>query len=66
MIESNSLPIGFGMSLAMDLPAMTNFANLSEAKKEELVSYIEASKTGDEAKYRVKEVVRNLHDGQMF
>ena len=55
------LPVGFSMSLAQDMQAMTNFATLPDPRKEELVQYIENSTTGDEAKSRIGEVVSNLH-----
>ena len=56
-----NLPVGFTMSLAQDMEAMTNFATLPDQKKEELVNYIESSTTGEEAKSRIVEVVSNLH-----
>lgn len=66
LIDNQSLPVGLGMSLALDLEAMTNFANLSDSGKQELISYIEGSTTGDEAKNRIREVIRNLHEGKTF
>lgn len=64
--NEHPLPEGLGFRLAMDMKAMTNFVNLSEDKKEQLVSYIQGSTTGDEAKNRVMEVVSNLHNGNSF
>lgn len=62
LIDGNSeIPVGLGMRLALDMKAMTNFANLSDEKKRELVSYIKGSTTGDDAENRVSEVVSNLH-----
>lgn len=67
LIDGNSqMPVGLGMRLALDLKAMTAFSNLSDAKKQELISYIEGSTTGDDAKNRVTEVVSNLHNGGSF
>lgn len=64
LIDGKSqLPIGLGMRLALDMKAMTNFANLPDEKKKELINYIESSTTGDEAKNRVSEVISSLHDG---
>ena len=64
LIDGKSqLPIGLGMRLALDMKAMTNFATLPDEKKRELISYIESSATGEEAKTRVTEVVSNLHKG---
>lgn len=64
--KEHSLPVGLGMRLALDMEAMTNFVNLPEEGKKQLVSYIESSTTGEEAKNRVTEVVSNLHKGNSF
>ncbi|HKL98714.1 MAG TPA: hypothetical protein VJZ06_02245 [Mobilitalea sp.] len=62
----NSLPEGLGFRLAMDMKAMTNFVNLPEDKKQELINYIQGSTTGTEAKNRVTEVVSSLHGSNSF
>lgn len=64
--NEHQLPVGLGMRLALDMDAMKNFVNLSDQGKKQLVDYIEGSTTGDEAKNRVTEVVRNLHTGGSF
>ncbi|NLK74817.1 MAG: YdeI/OmpD-associated family protein [Clostridiales bacterium] len=64
--NEHSLPVGLGMRLALDMKAMTNFVNLPEGQKKQLVSYIEGSTTGDEAKQRVTEVVSSLREGNTF
>lgn len=64
--NQHQLPVGLGMKLALDMEAMTNFVNMPEDKKRQLIDYIESSTTGDEAKYRVSEVVSNLHNGGSF
>ena len=64
--NEHQLPVGLGMRLALDMDAMKNFVNLSDQSKKQLVDYIEGSSTGDEAKNRVTEVVRNLHTGGSF
>ena len=67
LIYCNSqIPVGLGMRLSLDMKAMTNFSNLSDRKKQELISYIEGSTTGDESKNRLTEVVSSLHDGTSF
>lgn len=63
--ERGVLPIGFSMTLAQDVKAMTNFASLSDIQKEQLVEYIEGSTTGFEAKSRIVEVVNNLHNDRV-
>jgi hypothetical protein len=62
----NQLPEGLGFRLALDMEAMKNFVSLSDQGKEQVVDYIKGSTTGDEAKNRVTEVVRNLHNGGSF
>ena len=62
----SEIPVGLGMRLSLDMKAMTNFSNLSEARKRELISYIEGSTTGEDAKNRVTEVVNSLHNGDSF
>ncbi len=64
--NEHQLPEGLGMRLAMDMDAMRSFVNLSDQSRKELVNYIEGSATGDEAKNRVIEVVRNLHNNGSF
>lgn len=64
--KEHSLPVGLGMRLALDMQAMTNFVNLPDERKQQLVDYIEGSTTGDDAKTRVTEVVSNLHGGDSF
>lgn len=64
--NEHPLPEGLGFRLAMDMKAMTSFVNLPEDKKQQLVSYIQGSTTGDEARNRVTEVVSNLHNGNSF
>ena len=64
--NEHQLPVGLGMRLALDMEAMTNFVQQSEQNKKQIVDYIESSTTGEEAKSRVTEVVRNLHNGDTF
>ncbi len=64
--NDHQLPVGLGMRLALDMEAMKSFVNLSDQRKKELVDYIEGSTTGDDAKNRVTEVVRGLHDSGSF
>jgi len=61
--NEHQLPVGLGMRLSLDMEAMTHFVNLPDNNKKQLVDYIEGSTSGVEAKNRVTEVVRNLHNG---
>lgn len=64
LIDGKSqVPVGLGMRLALDMKAMTNFSNLSDVEKQEVISYIKSSTTGEDAKNRVTEVVSSLHSG---
>lgn len=64
--NEHQLPEGLGFRLALDLDAMTNFANLPKDKKDQLVSYIQSSTSGEDAKQRVTEVVNSLRKGDSF
>lgn len=64
--DNGELPVGLGMSLALDMKAMANFSALTDNKKEELVNYIKNSTTGYEAKDRITEVVNRLHNDSFF
>ena len=65
-IVNDQLPEGLGFRLAMDMKAMTNFANTSEDKKKQMVDYIKGSSSGEDAKNRVAEVINSLHQGDSF
>lgn len=64
--NDHQLPEGLGFRLAMDMKAMTNFANLPKDKKDQLVNYIKSSTSGEDAKRRVTEVVSSLRNGDSF
>jgi uncharacterized protein YdeI (YjbR/CyaY-like superfamily) len=66
LIDNQQLPEGLGMRLALDMQAMTNFVNLSDQNKKQVVDYIKASGSGDEARNRVSEVISNLRNGESF
>lgn len=65
-LVNEQLPEGLGFRLAMDMKAMSNFVNLPENSKKQMIDYIESSTTGEEAKNRVTQVVSNLHNGGSF
>lgn len=64
--NEHQLPEGLGFRLALDMQAMTNFVNMPEDRKKQMVDYIKGSSSGDEARNRVTEVVSNLHNGESF
>ena len=55
------MPIGFGMELYQNSNALHCFAALSQAERNDIIQYIEASKTGKEAKKRINTAVENLN-----
>lgn len=65
-LVNEQLPEGLGFRLAMDMKAMSSFVNLPDGDKKQMISYIESSTTGEEAKNRVMEVVNRLHSGESF
>lgn len=54
------IPLGLGMALAQDPEAMNGYGNLNSREKTDLISYIQASQTGADAKQRIASVVKNL------
>jgi uncharacterized protein YdeI (YjbR/CyaY-like superfamily) len=64
--NEHQLPEGLGFRLALDMKAMTNFVNLPETGKKQIVDYIHGSTSGQDAKNRVTEVVSSLHNGNTF
>ena len=62
--EMPDIPLGLGMSMAQTPEAMEYFGKLDHAKKLEVINYVEAGCTGDDAKHRVRHAVDCLknHD----
>lgn len=64
--NDHALPEGLGFRLALDMPAMTNFVNMSDSQKQKMVDYIKSSSSGDDARNRVTEAINKLHKGDSF
>lgn len=47
-VPFTELPMGFGMALAMNEPAMRGYAGLTEAQKEELIMRCKSVKTKEQ------------------
>ncbi len=62
-IGAGEMPIGLMMSLAQHQDAMRNFALLDDAGQKSVIRYVESASTGDEAKNRIQNAVRNLEQG---
>ena len=61
IFEDDSLPVGFGMALGMNVNAMRRFSNLSEAEKEELLNRARDAKSRDE----MARIVAQLDDNRL-
>jgi uncharacterized protein YdeI (YjbR/CyaY-like superfamily) len=59
----SDIPLGLGMELIQNTAARTSFENLSDQEKNNLISYLQKSKTGNEAKDKVKKSINNLAMG---
>ncbi len=59
---NQELPIGFAMSLSMDMEAMECFTALSKEKREELIHYVSEPLEGEENKIRIEDVIHSLHN----
>lgn len=61
-MDRDEMPIGFTMSLSMDLEALDHYAKLSREKQDEIINYVSTPGRGNEAKRRIEDVVQKLHD----
>ncbi|MDR2933019.1 MAG: hypothetical protein LBV27_07920 [Oscillospiraceae bacterium] len=61
--DGPDLPLGFGMLLAQDADAMNAYGQLSNSEKASVISYIQSSTTGADAKNRIAQSVNNLKSG---
>ena len=58
----SDLPEGLGFRLVQDMDTMEFFSQLSDAQKQHVVSYIQSSATGDEAKERTAYAINMLKE----
>ena len=56
------LPIGLAMSLGMNGYAMDFYSTLDPAVKGKLKEYVQHSETGEEARKKIKNAVKNLEN----
>lgn len=59
---NQELPIGFAMSLSMDMEAMECFTNLTKEKRDELIAYVSQPLEGEAGKVRIDDVIHSLHN----
>lgn len=65
-IDTDGLPLGFGMALAMNEPAMRGYAGLTEAEKEQIILQCKDVKTKKEMQKIVKSLVPDMDVQEMF
>ncbi|MCL1807929.1 MAG: YdeI/OmpD-associated family protein [Oscillospiraceae bacterium] len=63
--EGPDLPLGLGMRLAQEPKAMASFGTLSILQKTQVIEYIQAASTGDDAERRIDTAVSSLRDGHL-
>ena len=59
------IPLGFGMALAQDMTAMTNFGKLSGQQKTTVIRYVQGGHTGNEAKSRIHSALSALKNNDI-
>lgn len=55
------MPLGFGMALYQNATALHFFGALSQDERNDIIRYIENSKTGEDARYRIDNAISNLN-----
>ena len=60
------IPLGFGMALAMNEPAMRGYAGLSETEKEHIILRCKDAKSKDEMQRIVDSLVPGGNAGSLF
>ncbi|MDP4121184.1 MAG: hypothetical protein Q8876_09080 [Bacillota bacterium] len=58
------IPLGLGMKLSQDSKALNHFSALTQNEREGIITYVQGSTTGDDAKARIGQVVEGLRNGQ--
>ena len=57
---SLEMPLGLGFSLSQDVEALSFFGGLDDRTKGQIISYIQSTNTGEEAKARIEKAVECL------
>ena len=63
--DGPDLPLGLGMELAQNPNAMNTFGSMTKAQKTALIGRIQGAATGEDAKARITEAIRQLSSGQV-
>lgn len=59
-MDAEGLPLGFGMALAMNEPAMNSYAGLTEAEKERIILRCKGAKTKKQMQKIVDSLAHNV------
>lgn len=65
-MDIDELPLGFGMALAMNEPAMQGYAGLTEAEKEQIILRCKDVKTKREMQKIVDSLVPDMDIQEVF
>lgn len=65
-MDSEGLPLGFGMALAMNEPAMKGYAGLTEAQKEQIILRCKDAKTKKEMQKIVDSLIPDTDVQEVF
>lgn len=60
IFHEDSIPVGFGMGLAMNMDAMDRFSHMSEAEKEELLNRARDAKSKSEMQGVIDSISRDI------
>lgn len=63
---SSGLPLGFGMALAMNEPAMKNYANMTETEKEHIIMQCRDAQSKEEMQKIVDSLVPDGNANSLF
>jgi len=59
------LPLGLSMELTMHPNAAATFGSMSVQQKREAIGYIQGCTSGEDAKRRIENVVKQMEQGKM-
>ena len=61
--RGKDLPLGLAMELASEPAALDRFTELTQDGRDAIVTYIQSSNTGDDAKMRIRKAIQSLKNG---
>lgn len=65
-MDSEGLPLGFGMALAMNEPAMNSYAGLTEAQKEQIILRCKDARSKSEMQKIVNSLAAGMDIREIF